>query len=237
METLLNNLVQATGWSILHSLWQSALIYALLLPFQIKAFHINAKIKYTLAYAASCLMFICFIFTFLTAFQVVSNAAPTPGLLVGNVILPAALPITLVQYTEMLFPYIVVGYSLGLVIQSIIVITGYTKVQSLKKATYSAIPANWKVLFDGLISDLHIRKHIDFRLSEHVNVPLVIGFFKPVILFPIALAAQMDISQVEAILIHELSHVRRNDYFYNLIRTMIETVLFFNPFVRLTGNL
>jgi len=237
METLLNNLVQATGWSILHSLWQSALIYGVLLLFQIKALHINAKIKYTLAYAASCLMFICFIFTFLTAFQLISNTAPTPNLLVGKVILPTALPVTLVQYTEMLFPYIVVGYSLGLIIQTIIVITGYRKVQALKHATYSAIPANWKLLFDSLISDLHIRKNIDFRLSEYVNVPLVIGFLKPVILFPVALAAQMDISQVEAILIHELSHVRRNDYFYNLIRTMIETVLFFNPFVRLTGNL
>ena len=55
-------------------------------------------------------------------------------------------------------------------------------------------------------------------------------------LFPVALAAQMDMRHVEAILIHELSHIRRNDYVFNLIRTMIETILFFNPFVWLTGK-
>jgi bla regulator protein BlaR1 len=65
-------------------------------------------------------------------------------------------------------------------------------------------------------------------------VPLVIGFFKPVVLFPVALATQLDLKQVEAILIHELSHIRRNDYLINLVKTCIETLLFFNPFVWLT---
>ena len=62
----------------------------------------------------------------------------------------------------------------------------------------------------------------------------MIGFFKPVVLFPIALATQLDLKQVEAILIHELSHIRRNDYLINLVKTCIETLLFFNPFVWLT---
>ncbi|RZM22267.1 MAG: M56 family metallopeptidase, partial [Pedobacter sp.] len=67
-------------------------------------------------------------------------------------------------------------------------------------------------------------------------VPLVLGFLKPVVLFPVALANNMDLNQVEAILIHELSHIRRNDYLLNLVKTAIETILFFNPFIWLSGR-
>ncbi|HEY0175816.1 MAG TPA: peptidase M56, partial [Pedobacter sp.] len=69
METILHNLVQATGWSILHSLWQGALIYALLLPFQTRLFKLSANLKYILAYTANGLIFVCFITTFLSVFH------------------------------------------------------------------------------------------------------------------------------------------------------------------------
>jgi bla regulator protein BlaR1 len=236
METLLHNLVQATGWSILHSLWQSALIYALLAPFQMKVFGLNARQKYTLAYGSICLMFACFLFTFTLAFHWPSELA-SQNYAAHAVVLPATMPANLAHYVEMVFPYLVLFYSLGLIIQSLIVIQGYRKVQALKKSAYTIIPDAWKVLFLNLKKELNIKKEIDFRLSDHVNVPLVIGFLKPVILFPIALAAQMDLKQVETILIHELSHIRRNDYFFNLLRTVIDTILFFNPFVWLAGRL
>jgi beta-lactamase regulating signal transducer with metallopeptidase domain len=235
METLLHNLVQATGWSILHSLWQSALIYALLLPFQMKVFGLNAKQKYAMAYGSICLMFASFVFTFTLAFHWPSEIA-SQNFAAHAIVLPAEMPAKLAQYVEMVFPYLVLFYSLGLIVQSLIVIQGYRKVQSLKKAAYTIIPETWQTLFRNLKKELNIKKEIDFRLSDHVSVPLVIGFFKPVILFPIALAAQMDLKQVETILIHELSHIRRNDYFFNLIKTMIDTILFFNPFVWLAGR-
>jgi bla regulator protein BlaR1 len=235
METLLHNLVQATGWSILHSLWQSALIYALLAPFQLKIFGLNARQKYALAYGSICLMFASFVFTFTLAFHWPSDVA-SQNFAAQAIVLPSVMPSNLAQYVEMVFPYLVLFYSFGLIVQSLIVIQGYKKVQTLKKAAYTVIPEAWKALFLNLKKELSIKKEIDFRLSEHVSVPLVIGFFKPVILFPIALAVQMDLKQVETILIHELSHIRRNDYVFNLIRTMIDTILFFNPFVWLAGK-
>ncbi|MET1056478.1 MAG: M56 family metallopeptidase [Pedobacter sp.] len=235
METLLHNLVQATGWSILHSLWQSALIYALLLPFQMKVFGLNARQKYAMAYGSICLMFASFVFTFNLAFHWSTEIA-SQNFAVPAIVLPTALPANLAHYVEMVFPYLVLFYSLGLIGQSLIVIQGYRKVQSLKKRAYTIIPESWNTLFQNLKIELNIEKEINFRLSDHVSVPLVIGFFKPVILFPIALAAQMDLKQVETILIHELSHIRRNDYFFNLVKTMIDTILFFNPFVWLAGR-
>jgi bla regulator protein BlaR1 len=239
MEALLNNLIQATGWSILHSLWQAAFIYALLLPSQMHVFQLKAKTKYNLAYGANVIIFICFAVTFFTVFKWPvdqSSAIMAKTTAYTDQTTRSILAATITQYAEKIFPFLVLLYGIGLLIQSFIVFKGYNKIQGLKKAARINIPEEWNTLFENLTKKMNISKHISFHLSDHVNVPLVIGFFKPVVLFPVALAAQMDIKHVEAILIHELSHIRRNDYVFNLIRTMIETILFFNPFVWLTGK-
>ncbi|RZL30056.1 MAG: peptidase M56, partial [Pedobacter sp.] len=139
--------------------------------------------------------------------------------------------------TESYFPILVAIYLIGIVLQLSVLLMGYAKLKQLKKASTIKVPAVWKTIFDMTVFQLKIKKPISFYLSEKVNVPLVIGFFKPVILFPVALATQLDQKQVEAILIHELSHIRRNDYLLNLFKTFIETLLFFNPFVWLTTKL
>ena len=236
METLLNNFIQAMGWSILHSLWQSALIYAILLPLQLLVFRRNAKVKYIMAYGAHLLMFICFLITFCSVFHWPEPAAQVQLHQLRTMTYITPLTAVFAAYAEAAFPYLVMFYLLGFIIQSVVVIKGYQRVQALKNAAHQEIPEHWKVLFASLVKALKIRKTVDFRLSAQVSVPLVIGFLKPVILFPVSLAAQMDVQQVEAILIHELSHIRRNDYLFNLIRTVIDTILFFNPFVWLTGK-
>lgn len=239
MEALLNNLIQATGWSILHSLWQAAFIYALLLPSQMHVFQLKAKTKYNLAYAANLTIFICFMLTFFTVFKWPvdqGSAIMAKTIASTDQTTRSVLALTITKYAEKIFPFLVLFYSIGLLIQSFIVFKGYHKIQNLKKAARIDIPQEWNILFENLIRKMNIGKHVSFHLSDHINVPLVIGFFKPVVLFPVALAAQMDMKHVETILIHELSHIRRNDYVFNLIRTMIETILFFNPFVWLTGK-
>lgn len=236
METLLNNLIKAMGWSILHSIWQGALIYALLLPSQMSIFKLKAKTKYALAYGANCLMLLSFIFTFISVFHWPAAEDMAAGYHPGMPAELYAAKISLSQYAEMAFPILVLFYAFGLLIQAYLVFKGYKKVQALKNAVHTNVSEEWFALFIKLTNKLKIKKHIVFKLSAHVQVPLVVGYMKPVILFPLALALQMDIRQVKAILIHELSHVRRDDYLLNLVKTMIDTILFFNPFVWLTGR-
>ena len=66
--------------------------------------------------------------------------------------------------------------------------------------------------------------------SRHVDTPMMIGFFKPVILLPLATMNHLSVQQFEAILLHELAHIRRNDYLLNLLQSVVDTILFFNPF-------
>jgi hypothetical protein len=77
-----------------------------------------------------------------------------------------------------------------------------------------------------------IRKKVMVYLSELVQSPVTVGYLKPIVLLPVAALNNLSTQQVEAILLHELSHIRRYDYLVNLVMSIIVTFLYFNPFVK-----
>ncbi|MFA4866560.1 MAG: M56 family metallopeptidase [Pedobacter sp.] len=240
MEPILNNLIKAVGWSILHSLWQGAIIYGLLLLIAMTVPKLKSRIKHNLAFGAIALIFICFCLTFFSIFKLPTSTTHQHS---TTFFIPAeyyqsitSLPQLISSKTELFFPYIVGVYSMGLLCQLLVLGIGYKRMLDLKKAVHFSVPAEWDASFKRLILQLKFRQPIGFYLSDKINVPLVVGYFKPIILFPIGLISQLDMDQVEAILIHELSHIKRNDYLLNLIKTGIETLLFFNPFIWLSGK-
>ena len=87
----------------------------------------------------------------------------------------------------------------------------------------------WKEKMEALSQTINLNKQIVLLESQLVKVPSVTGFFKPIILLPIGLLSQLPQDQVEAILLHELAHIRRKDYFVNLLQSFAEIVFFFNP--------
>ena len=60
-------------------------------------------------------------------------------------------------------------------------------------------------------------------------MPLVVGYLRPVILLPLGLLAGMPAAHLEAMLLHELAHIRRHDYLVNLLQTVAENLLFYHP--------
>ena len=240
MEATVNNLIKALGWSIFHSLWQSALIYVLLFVVLMTLPKLNAKLKHNIAFGSLLLMFASFCFTFYSVFELPITQVKK----IDTIAFIAQAKLQDLRFlnsngflkTEAWFPLITGFYIFGIGVQLLLLLSGYQKLKQLKKSSTVAIPAGWNEVFQTILTQLKINKPVKFFLSTKVNVPLVIGYFKPVVLFPIALAAQLELKQVEAILIHELSHIRRNDYALNLIKTTIETLLFFNPFVWLAGK-
>ena len=65
-----------------------------------------------------------------------------------------------------------------------------------------------------------------------MSSPVTIGFLKPIILLPVAALNSLTPQQVEAVLLHELSHIRRYDYLINLVITLVHTLFYFNPFIK-----
>lgn len=76
-----------------------------------------------------------------------------------------------------------------------------------------------------------IKRKVQLWLSHTINAPLTFGFFKPVIVLPVALVNQLSMQQAETLILHELSHIKANDYLLNWILIFIENIFFYNPFV------
>ena len=110
-------------------------------------------------------------------------------------------------------------------------VRGFLAVDKLRKMGIRNSTAEWINSLNNLKGILGIRKKIDLHESRLIHQPIVIGFFKPVILVPLGLLNGLRPQEVEAILLHELAHIRRNDYLVNLFQSLLETVFFFNPFL------
>ena len=95
----------------------------------------------------------------------------------------------------------------------------------------TAVEGVWRDALDAMMKRMQVNKSIRLLASARLVTPAVVGIFRPMILVPIALAAQLTPTQAAAILAHELSHIRRHDYLVNLIETAIETLLFYHPAV------
>ncbi len=78
---------------------------------------------------------------------------------------------------------------------------------------------------------MNIRTTVEALESVSISVPALTGWLRPAILLPIGLAAGLTASQLEAILAHELAHVRRHDYLVNLLQSLVETLFFYHPAV------
>ena len=240
MDILFHHLMKALGWSIFHSLWQGAAIYGFLFLLFLALPKRSARLKHNLSFGGLFLMLLAFGISFYRNFDLPLNNSEKvllQQLTTHNPWTEQALltPPSLIK-AETWFPLICGLYLAGIAIQFVVLSIGYRRLRLYKTTGLQTVPTAWQEVFQDTLNQLNIGRRVHFFLSEKVNVPLVIGYFKPVILFPLALATQLDIRHVEAILIHELSHIRRNDYLFNLIKTTIETLLFFNPFMWLTSR-
>jgi len=132
--------------------------------------------------------------------------------------------------------YITGLYLIGLTLHSFKLIGGFVHVHYIRKQKNLTENSLWNEKVRLLSEKLKMLKKVSLYFSEHVQIPLTIGYFKPIIIFPIALINNLDSEQVEAILMHELAHIKRHDYLMNILQCIMETILCFNPFVWLISK-
>ena len=128
-------------------------------------------------------------------------------------------------------PWLVGAWLLGVVVLSLRLLVGWRVVQRLKRLAVSPVAEAWQAKLKELAVQLRISQSVKLVESALIEVPTVIGWFRPVILLPISLLTSLTPQQLEAILAHELAHIHRYDYLVNLIQTAIETLLFYHPAV------
>jgi bla regulator protein blaR1 len=111
-------------------------------------------------------------------------------------------------------------------------VRNYRYVKVIRKYGLSKASVEWRMFVKKVAAQMGIKKPVHIWVSELVTSPVTIGYIKPVILVPLAAVNQLSTQQLEAVLLHELAHIRRFDYLLNLILKFIQSVLYFNPFVK-----
>jgi GWxTD domain-containing protein len=108
---------------------------------------------------------------------------------------------------------------------------GWIAVRRLRHAGVRPPSAEWQERFTTLCTRAGVTRTVALIESCVTEVPVVIGYLRPVILLPASLAIGLSTEQVEALLLHELAHIRRHDYLVNLLQSAVEGLLFYHPAV------
>jgi beta-lactamase regulating signal transducer with metallopeptidase domain len=132
---------------------------------------------------------------------------------------------------ESWLPVLVLSWLCGVAALTMRLMSGWVWVQRMKSHGTSPAAERWNAIASRLSRRLHIARPVRLLQSTLVDVPTVIGWFKPVVLLPASTLAGLAPDQLEAILAHELAHIRRHDYLVNLLQTVVETLLFYHPAV------
>ena len=219
------NFLEALGWALINSLWQMALLWVVFKLLLSLFTNLKPGKK---ASIASCLIivgFSWFLFTFISAF--LKNSSN--DLYNNRTAFTNASGWGL--FIERVLSFGSVAYLIFLVIPVWKFIHNYHYVQDIRHNGLSKINAEWKIFVNKTAANIGISRKVKIWLSELVQTPVTIGFLKPVILLPVAAINQLTTQQVEAIILHELHHILRFDYLFNLIINFVKTILYFNPFV------
>ncbi|HEX5025465.1 MAG TPA: M56 family metallopeptidase [Agriterribacter sp.] len=235
----------ALGWTIAASIWQSALLW---LIYQL-IHNINRKISPSVkhVFAAAFLLgsFVWFCFTLADKYSEVVTINQYLSALPGKESLTMAVQDisrvslfenNLVAFINQYLPYISAAYLIVLLLLSVKLLKAYLHVGHMKAKGLLPIDAYWINLVEKYAQKIGIGKKVNIFLSNYISVPATLNYFKPVILLPLAAFNHLTPQQVESVILHELAHIKRNDYLINIIASVIETILFFNPFVHLLGK-
>jgi bla regulator protein blaR1 len=240
LDIIPSNLSSALGWTLVHSAWQGViilLIFSILYQF----YKQNSALKYWLGIGALSLQVLASVITFLWIFEPNPTGTFTKNLNVNLSVLNNSTTFQTVQNrdiswlenAQMFFnshvDLLVNIWMLGVIFLTLKLMGGFIYVQNLKsKRTYFLDDATEKI-FKNLIKKAQIKQHVYLFESSLAKIPMTIGYFEAVILLPMGLATGLSVKELEAVLAHELAHIRRADYLVNILQTLVEIVFFFHP--------
>ncbi|BAV05585.1 regulatory sensor-transducer, BlaR1/MecR1 family [Filimonas lacunae] len=227
--------MQAFSWMLIHSLWQGLLLAIVAAVWMQLSKRGVARVRYAVVLALLGLFIIACGCTFIHELSGAAHAivplAETIGHNASGWVYLSSVQgwvVVSVDFISAHAFWLVLIWAVFFVWRSVKMVQGVRYLQRTKYR-YTQIAIDWQERFTVLCGQLHIKGRIRLLESAWVKVPMVIGHLKPVVLMPVGLLAGLPVEQVEAVLLHELAHIRRCDYLVNLLQVVSETVFFFNP--------
>ena len=241
----MTHIPEAVAWTLIHFCWQAAAVAAVYRLVALALAHRSAQTRY-IAAVASLLLMVCFAAgTF--AWELRADSAPiTMGTGTSDVAAPifAAFPQTtapgiISAQTEQgtrislpaLLPWIDGIWLLGVLALTIRSFGGWWHLRRLQLMSSTEAPAAVRVAFTRISEALGLHRLVTLRLSPVIDGPLTVGALRSIVLLPLSAITSLGPDELEVVLAHELAHVRRADFFWNVLQTIAETLFFFHPAV------
>lgn len=248
-----SSVIEATGWTLVHVLWQGAAM-AILLAAVLRGLK-SASARYFAATLALAILSGMALTTFgfllpnqsePVSIAIASQTGPIEYLVKATtkpMTLPSseiATPVSVEQAETRLKPnskipwqsWVVVVWLCGVGIFGLRFILDWRATLTLRKSS-QALPldSEWSERFLCLSEKIKSSRPVKLLISTAIKVPVVFGVLRPVVIVPVAMLLHLPPAQIDAILLHELAHVRRHDYLVNLLQSIVETLFFFHPAV------
>ena len=229
--------VMRLGWTLVHFLWQGSLIGALYAA--VRSFVVRSEGRYTLACVALAAMMTAPVVTWCAIGQgdamvtVAPDTAHVPHAVPGSL---ATLPMVV----QMAVPaarkapwlqWAVTIWLIGASVLSMRLLGGWIAAARLRWYRARPAPLEWRQTMERLRARLGVAQAVGLKVSAMVQSPVVIGAWRPLVLVPVGMLTGLTADQVEALLAHELAHIRRHDYVVNLLQSVAEALLFYHPAV------
>jgi type II secretory pathway component GspD/PulD (secretin)/beta-lactamase regulating signal transducer with metallopeptidase domain len=252
--------IQKLGWALLHFAWQAAAV-ALLLAIVLRILRKStANLRYIIACLALGLIVLLPAVTMQLVPVATPHSAVNIEPVPAPVVLPTEqageipvveMPIVeepaepesvgtdsivlwkqrAAELLEPALPYIVSGWLLGVFALSVWHLGGWTQLQRLRRKMVKPVDRTLLGKLSQLAEKLGVNRTVQLVESALVQIPTVVGWLRPVILLPASALTGLNTEQLEAILAHELAHIRRYDYLVNMLQTVVEILGFYHPAV------
>jgi beta-lactamase regulating signal transducer with metallopeptidase domain len=230
--------MQALGWSLVHFVWQGTAIAALAAA----AFAVcrRTQLRYIVGVAALVLMLAAPAATFFFYLQQHENIAQLSNLSAVVPHVAATLqesgasepshPTSLRNSLDAL-PWLVEAWLLGVALLSLRSVGGFLLLERERRRQSSVVKEQVLEICYVLQERLAINRAIEFCECAWLQAPAVVGWFRPVVFLPVSVLTGLSEEQLQAVIAHELAHIRRLDAFVNVFQVCVETLLFYHPAV------
>lgn len=231
-----NRFFQLLAWPLIHFLWQACVIAVLVFASLKLINNRHSKLRYALSLLALVLCLISPLTTYLAtesqmqASELIDVHNSTVFDTQASFISSSHDDTQLTQWLDYA-PLLSLFWLIGVCFFSLSLLTQMYRTYQLPKLNTIAPSIELQQLFSKLIQRFSANKHSRLLISMSAEVPMVIGWIKPVVLLPLSMSSGLSLQQVEMLLAHEIAHIKRYDYLVNFLQTLVEVIFFFHPAV------
>jgi beta-lactamase regulating signal transducer with metallopeptidase domain len=246
MNLIAISLPEIIGLTILHSLWQITLLWIVLITVLRLCPRASSAVRYTFAISTLLLSVLATAVTVIYEWQSYTtieeiSTLPERTTETMHTLYVTAKQTLLSRLADALnasVPILAWLWCAGLMVMSTRFGGSFFYLRKLRaRENISAVPPIWEEEIKRLSIALGLRYNVAIATSSRISSPIALGNISPIILLPAGLLSGMSTAQIEAILVHELYHIKRRDYIINICQALVEALLFYHPAIWHINNI